>query len=186
MDEIDFDLRDALAGYLTDSVKVWFNRALISKVAALDAELSELSARGDTDGYGAKEAEANEAKRELAAQAWTINLRSVSRRHKEDVQSKVFAKLPVKRDPYGFEDATQVEERTRLLERKSFEAYITSVVSPSGKEMPIEGDEGWAVINQIVDNAPEAALDAINAKMVELNGKADYERFERQSVDFLP
>lgn len=186
MDEIEFDLRDALSGYLTDSVKVWFNRALIAKVAILDAELSDLSALGDTDGYAEKELEADAAKRELAQQAWTINLRSVSRRHKEDVTSKVFAKLPVKRDPYGFEDAAQVEERQRLMERKSFEAYITSIVSPSGKVMLIEGDEGWGIINQIVDAAPEAALAAIDKKMNELNQKAAYEQFERQSVDFLP
>ena len=186
MDEIDFDLRDALAGYLTDSVRVWFNRELISKVALLDHELEELSKLGDTAGYEEKELEASAVKRELATQAWTVNLRSISRRHKEDVTSKVFAQLPVKRDPYGFEDAAQVEERQRLMERKSFEAYITSIVSPSGKTMEIEGDAGWAIINQIVDGAPDAALDAINAKMVELNGKADYERFEKQSVDFLP
>lgn len=182
----DFDLRDALGGFIEDSVKVWFNREQISKVALLDAELSDLAVLDDKSQFEAKEREANAAKAELAAQAWTINLRSVTRRHKEDVQSKVFAEKPVKRDQYGYEDAAQVEERQRLMTRRTFEAFITSVVSPSGRVRPIEGDAGWSVINQIVDQAPEAALEAINAKMAEIDGKAAYKQFERQSLDFLP
>lgn len=183
----DFDLRAFLSEetYPTASVRIWLNRTLISHVALLDAELSELSKLGDTDGYAAKELEASAAKEELARQAWTVNLRAISRRHKEDVTSKVFAQLPVKRDPYGFEDAAQVEQRQRLMERRSFEAYITSIVAPTGRELVIEGDAGWSVIQQIVDGAPEAALDAINEKMIELSSKQEYEQFSKQSIDFL-
>lgn len=187
MDETNFDLRAFLAdrAYPTSKIRVLLSEKLAFEIAALEHKIA-----GITNKEELKQLETDLAKlyEQRQGELFTFHLRGVSRRKREDIQSKGMSQIPYKFDMYGRDDPTQQVARQKLVEELLFHAYITQIDWPSGKVQAVpraedseNGEaEGRAIIRSVLDNAPDFAIDHLSAAIGALQGD---EAVSRAAVD---
>lgn len=180
-----FDLVAAIEGrtYPELDVRVYFDETAANAIGALNAELTRLAALGRTEEYGALEPVFDQAITDLKDSEFTFTLRSVPRKVKKAWLAKAQAKFPDKKpDKNGNQEPNF--DGFQYVELLQWQSYIVKITDPTGHVN--SGPFAESLIQKLMDEAPEASLQAISAGIEELdNGsKAGYETAVR-NLDFL-
>lgn len=180
-----FDLRDVLIGrkYPSAAVKIWFTEEPFFKIARLMEKHADAQPGAEVEEMDRL---LDEAERERDNIAYTLYVKAISGRKREDLQSAALSRYPIKRDQYGLEDMEQAKSRIRYLEEHILRAQITKLVAPDGRERLInEDEEGLVQVRAIMDEAPEFTINQINSAINQVQGRAEMDKYARMDLDFL-
>lgn len=183
-DALGFDLLGAIEGTTFPEAEVdfWFDAAAANLVNSLNKRLTLLGTLGRVEEYEALEPVFNDALANLADSKYTVTVRGVPREVKKAWVAKAEAKHADKKpDKNGFvEPNLKALQYIQLLQ---WQSQIVKIENPEGKVNTGPFDE--AIIDNLLNKAPEASLSAVAAAIEELDtgAKAGYEVAVR-NLDF--
>lgn len=179
-----FDLIGAIEGttYPEADVRFLFDAKAANALAALDSELKKNLALGRTDEYNAIEPVFFDAIENLKAATFTVTVRSTPRKVRKAVLAEADAKYPVQRNALtGVEEPNF--EKQEFLNVLTWRAHIVKFTDPGGKV--VQGPLDRALVEKLLDEAPDASIAAVSEKIDELqNGAAAGYGMAVRNLDF--
>lgn len=168
-DEPDFkttDIGAILAGisYPKTVVSVYMDESLGYLIYETDKELQKLSNLGRVEEYNKLEEELDKLRETANKARYEVHLTGVSRKTKKDLLTTVMAEFPTKTDVFGRVESNF--EADEAYANKKWAVHIEKIVAPDGSILAPVLPEDVAFFR---DNAPEPALDAIEAAIMELS-----------------
>jgi hypothetical protein len=181
----EWDIREFLAerAYPTTSVKVLLSEQIAFE---LDAIEQKLATEKDQKIVAKLEKELAAKQKERDEQLFTIHIRAISNRAKEDIQSAALSGVPIERDLYGMDKPENQIQRQRLIEELIFAAYITKIVTPAGAEQVLTPENGRAVVRAFLDNAPKYSVELVDKTIERISGDAEMKKAQALDPNILP
>lgn len=179
-----FDLLGAIEGttYPEVDVPFYFDAESALLISNMNKELQKLAALGRIEQYEALEPVFFEAVEALKDSQFTFTLKSVPRKVKKAWVAKAQAKFPDKQaDALG--NVQPNIEGFQYVELLQWQSYLIKITDPTGKVSL--GPFPEATVSKLMDEAPEASLQAVSEAISELDEgvKSGYEVAVR-NLDF--
>lgn len=158
------DLGAFLAGqnHPTEVVEVFMAEDVMYSLARANEAIRKAEVRGETEAIAELEARRDELVEAGISSRLEVHLQGISKKTEKDIERKVIAEHPVDTDLLGRPKPNF--ERTEALANLFWAAYITKIVAPDGSALVAPGLED---IQNLRDNAPEPAINAIEAAINE-------------------
>lgn len=145
------------------------------------AQLLKAHSKARGEDVDAIDAKLTEVEAQLEASKYTVKLRAVPSRHRENLYDKAKSKYPVKRDVLDRDDVENVQARTKYNNQLLWEAMIVTVVNPRGEE---SGKWDIAKILEFEKALPVKAQRAIDDAILALSTEAEEYTVGAKGVDF--
>jgi len=166
----EWDLSEVIAERIQpeDEVSFSFDVAAAYRKSQL---LQKLASETDDDKKEEIRAQLEECEEKLKASRYTVKLKGIPRRMREDINSKMLHQFPLEgREALGVPDAERNTLRKNFENNLLWHAQITDVINPSGLSK-----RNWTVeqIDAFSEQIPSGGVRAIDAKIRELAEKVD-------------
>lgn len=175
-----WDLADILAEreQPTTEVKIYPSEKLSAAKAQLEESLLKLT---DGDEREAVENSIEEINRALKDVEYTVHIRNIPRRMREDITSRALHDFPVKPNFLGQDDVLNARDRQARETHLLWTATITDVVNPRG-----EHKTDWTVeqMTEFEAALPTPAANKIDAAIKKLHEEAEKFTAENLNPDF--